>query len=217
MKTLIIIAVLAAAPLARADINFAALDEGTNVATLTTGAEHGLVLGTGYGRMLSVADQPILVGGDLTLGWAEVDIEDFRLRAGALAPLLGHGHWKVIGGLAAIVRGTDNEAARMTNVGADLAILAGRYTRRWFVAAEVGFDWAMATYIDHSDAYRMQVYAGARDGWYGNPGGMFRAGLEGGITFGRYDVSLRAGRLVDTAGQPALFPWYATLGFDTRW
>jgi len=220
MKTLVIvIAVLLAAPLAaRAQhLNLGAVEDGTNVVTVTTGAEHGLALGAGYARVVAAADRPIVVGADLTLGWAEVDVDDFRLRASALVPVVGRGRWKVLGGLTATLRGTENEIARMTNVGTDVAMLAGRYARRGFFAVELGFDWAIATHVAHADAYRMTVYADARDGWYGNPGGMLRAGLQGGISFGRHDVILRAGRLHDVTGKPAMFPFYGTLTFDTRW
>lgn len=105
----------------------------------------------------------------------------------------------------------------MIDLGGDVAVLAGHYAPRWFAAAEVGFDWALATHIDHSDAYRMLVYADARDGWYGNTGGLFRYGLQGGITFGGNDVVLRAGQLRDVAGNPPLFPIYGTLSYDRRW
>jgi hypothetical protein len=220
MKTLIsFVTVLLAAPLtAQAQhFNVGALDEGTDVATLTTGAEHGLMLGMGYARAVSVADRPVVVGGDLTLGWAEVDVDDFRLRADALAPIVGEGRWKLLGGLTATIRGTKNQIARMFDLGTDVAILAGRYAPRGFAAAELGFDWAMATHIDHREAYRTKVHAGARDGWYRNPGGMLRAGLQGGLSLGRLDLILRAGRFVDASGTPPLFPFYGTLTLNTRW
>jgi hypothetical protein len=220
MKTLITtIAVLLASPLtARAQhLNFATLEADTNVVTVTTGAEYGLVLGAGYGRVVSVADRPIVLGAQLSLGWAEVDASDFVLRAGATAPILGDGRWKLIGGAGAIVRGTKNEIARMTNVGADVALLAGRYSPRWFVAAELGFDWAATTHVEHDEAYRMTVYADARDGWYTSPGGTARGGIQGGMSLGRHDVILRAGRLIDVSGEPPMFPLYGTLTFDTRW
>lgn len=54
-------------------------------------------------------------------------------------------------------------------------------------------------------------------GWYEAPGAMLREGLAGGFTAGSYDVSLRAGRLLDTKGQSALFPIYATLAVARRW
>jgi hypothetical protein len=220
MKTLVILfALLLAAPLtAHAQhFNVGALDEGTDVANLTTGAEHGLMLGMGYARAVSVADRPIVVGGHLTLGWAEVDIDDFRLRAGALAPIVGQGRWKLLGGVTATIRGTKNEIARMIDLGTDVAILAGRYAPRGFLAAELAFDWAMATHVGHREVYRTKVHADARDGWYRNPGGMIRAGLQGGLSLGRLDVILRAGRFLDTSGNPPLFPFYGTLTFNTRW
>lgn len=219
MKALAFITVLVAAPLtAHAQAhNFGALDEGANLVTVTTGAEHGLVLGAGDARVASLADRAIVLGAEVALQWAEVDVDDFRLRAGALAPIVGRGRWKLIGGVTSMIRGTQNETARMTNVGADVAVLAGHYRRHWFAAAELGLDWAIATRIDHSDAYRMQVNADARDGWYGNPGGNLRYGVQGGITFARHDVILRAGRLMGLTGDPAMFPFYGTLTFNTRW
>jgi hypothetical protein len=218
MKSLIIIA-LAIAPLTAhaQDINFGALADDTNIATVSAGADQGLVLGAGYGRVLAYGDRPLVVGVDFALQWAEVDIEDFRFRLGAIAPIVGRGNWKVVGAAASIVRGTNNETARMITFGQDVAVLAGRYSRHWFAVAELGFDWALATHIAHSDAYRMQVYADSRDGWYGNAGGTLRAGIQTGVSVRGNDVILRAGRLVDIGGNPPLFPFYATLGYDRRW
>jgi hypothetical protein len=208
-KPIVIVALLA--PLtANADINFATVDDGTHVVSLTTGAENGLVLGAGYARMLSVKDQPILVRTDLALQWAEVDASDFKLRGGVLIPIVGNASWKLIGGATAIVRGTDNAMSRMINVGADASVLAGYYRPRWFAAVEGGFDWALATHIDHSDAYRMS-FEGARDGWYRNTGGTLRYGVQAGVSFAGNDIILRAGRLQD-----AMLPFYATLAYDRR-
>jgi len=190
VKTLLVIAIIATPLAARAQaVNFAALDH-PNVVSVSTGAEHGLVVGAGYGRVLALADRPILVGGDLTIGFAEADLGDFRARVGATAPIANHGAWMLAGRVATIVRGTDNAIAQMIDVGADTSLVAGRYTRRWFVAAELGFDWALATHITPSKEYRMDVYA---------------------------DVTLRAGRLMSITGDPTMFPIYATLGVDTHW
>jgi hypothetical protein len=220
VKTLLLVlATLVAAPLtAHAQhVNAGALDDDAKVVTVTTGAEHGLMLGLGYGRVTSVADRPVLVTGDVTLGWAEVDVDDFRLRVGALAPLAGRGRWKVLGGFAAIVRGTENDLGRLTSVGVDAAVLAGRYTRRALIALELGVDAAMATHVAHSDDYRRVVYADAPDGWYGNPGALVRAGLQAGVSLGRHDLILRAGRMVDLQGGAPMIPFYGTLTYDARW
>ena len=213
------IAVLVAMPAAAhaQDLNFGTLEEGTNVATLTTGAEHGLVLGGGYAHVMAVADRPLVLGADLALSAAGMDLHDFRVRAGALVPIVGDGRWKVIGGVAAVVRGTNNDVAQMIDVGTDVAVLAGRYAPRWFAVAEVGFDWAIATHIANSETYRMLAYPDARDGWYRNAGGLLRVGVQSGVSFGGNDIILRAGALRDDAGDPPLLPFYATLSYDRRW
>jgi hypothetical protein len=221
MRTLLLFAMvsllLATLDASADDLNIAALRDDANVATVQTGAEYGLVLGAGYARVTSFADRPLIIGADLTVGWAEVDIDDFRLRANALTPFVNGQRWKVLGGVAASLRGANNNLGRMINLGGDARILAGRYAPRGFIAAELGADWAFATHVEHGDTYRMIVYADAKDGWYGNTGSMLRAGLQGGVTLGRHDVILRAGRLVDTAGDPPLLPFYGTLTFNTRW
>lgn len=37
------------------------------------------------------------------------------------------------------------------------------------------------------------------------------------VSFGRHDLILRAGRMIEDGGKAPLFPFYGTLGFDTRW
>jgi hypothetical protein len=220
MRALILAgAMLLAAPLtAHAQaIDVGALDPGTSVVTVTTGADHGLVIGAGYARAVAVADRPIVLGGDLTVPWGDLDVGDFRLGAGARTPIVAHDRWRLLGGLAATVRGTRNSAARMIDVGADVSMVAGRYAPRWFAAGELGFDWAITTHVAVTDAYRMKVYADARDGWYGNAGGLLRAGVQAGLSFGRHDLILRAGRLLDVGGNAPMLPIYGTLTFDARW
>lgn len=217
MKILLVLVLLGLPAIARGQhLNVASLDGSANVATLTTGAEHGLVVGVGYARVQPVADRALVLGGELAFGLAEPDVSDFRVRAGALAPIAARGPWRLLGGATAILRGTENDLGRLTNVGVDLAIVAGRYARRGFVAAELGFDWGMATYVAHSDAYRRVVYEDARDAWHGNAAGTLRAGVQAGVAIGRHDLVLRAGRTV-AVGEPGLIPFYATLSLDTRW
>ena len=218
MNKIIIVAVLVTAlPAYAQDINFGALEDDANVASISTGAEHGLVLGAGYGRVVSVAERRFVLGGDFALQWAEVDVSDVRLKLGVQAPLVERGRFKLIGAAATLVRGTRNDTARMVSVGPDVAVLGGFYARHWFAAAELGVDWALATHITHDDAYRMQVYADARDGWYGSSATTLRTGVQTGASFGGNDIVLRLGRLQDLAGNPALVPFYATLGYDRRW
>jgi len=202
-------------PLVLIAFNFATLDDGTNIATLTTGGEHGIVVGGGYAHVVTIADHPAIVGGDVTFVPGAPD--DVRVEAGVMTPLVSRGAWCVLGGIAAVATDTNDDLAHMVSLGTDTVVLAGRYTRRWFAAAELGFQWAFATHITHSDGYRMLVYPDARDGWYGNTSGLLRAGVQGGVSFGGNDVILRAGIVRDDAGMTPLLPIYVTLGYDRRW
>jgi hypothetical protein len=216
MKTLIITLILMSSIAARAQ-NVAVVREDSNVMTVTTGVEYGFVAGVGYTRAVPVAGRLLLVGGDAALAWAEADPHDYRISAGAHMPLVDGRRWKLLGGLAAAVRGAENDLGGFTTLASDVSLVGGRYAPRGFIAAEVGIDTALTTHVTPSDEYRMTVYADAKSGWYGATGSMVRAGLQGGVTLDRCDVILRAGRLVDTAGQGALMPIYATLALDTRW
>jgi hypothetical protein len=218
-RTLAIAAACLLLPLAaRAqELNLGALDETTNVVHVRTGAEHGFVAGVGYARVVPFFARALIVSADVSLPWASLDASDYRVRLGALAPVVDRGRWKLSGGVAPTLRGTETPLNRMTNVGVDLALVGGYYARRWFTAGEVGFDWALSTHVTHNETYRALVYPEARDGWYANAGGNGRAGAQGGLSFGRYDVVLRAGLVRDVAGEAPLLPFYGTLAVNARW
>jgi hypothetical protein len=199
------------------EFNLATLDEARNVVHVRTGAEYGFVAGAGYARVLPFLDRHLVLTGDATLPWASLDPSDYRLRVGAMMPIVAAQSWKLAGAVAPTLRGLKNDVSRMTNLGADVSVVGGYYARRWFAAGEIGFDWALSTYVAHTDQYRDNVYPGARDGWYANPGGNVRAGAQGGVSFGRYDVILRAGVLRDTAGRPPMLPIYGTLAVNAKW
>jgi hypothetical protein len=151
------------------------------------------------------------------LPWAGFDFSDYKLRAAALVPIVGTQRWKLAGTLAPTLRGSTNQISTLADFGVDLGLVGGYYRRRGFVAGELGFDAALSTHVTHTDAYRMTVHEDAVDGWYSNPGGNLRFGLQGGVTLARYDVILRVGQLRDTGGAPPLFPFYGTVTVNARW
>ena len=211
-------AVLLSSPAWGYEVNLAKIDEqAPNHVHVRTGAEYGFVAAAGYGRAVPFLGRTILLEGDATLPWGGFDAGDFRLRASALVPLVGTGHWRLAGSLAPTLRATSNDVSRMTNLGIDLGAVGGYYSSGWFAGGELGFDWALTTHVAHSDLYRRIVYAGARDGWYANPGGNFRLGVQAGVSFSRYDLVLRVGELRDMKGEGPMFPLYGTLALDTRW
>jgi hypothetical protein len=207
------------ASVARAqEVNLATLNEApANRVYLRTGAEFAFVAGAGYARAVDLGSRRILVMGELQAPWATLDASDFQARVGALVPIVGWRGWRLAGSLAPTLRGTKNDAARMTGLGFDAGALGGYYARHWFLAGELGFDYTLTTHVSASQTYRDSVYANARDGWYINPGGNYRLGGQAGASFGRYDVVLRAGLLREMYGAHPTFPMYATLAFVTSW
>lgn len=215
--TLASLVVLVPASVQADEVNLGSLDREPNRATVSTGLEYGLVAGAAYSRVLPFLDRVIVVTGEATVPWAGLDLGEYRFELGALVPIVGSRHWKLAARAAPIVRGIDTDVARMTDVGLDVAVVGGFYTPTWFIAGEGGVDLALTTHVTHSDGYRMNVYPDAEDGWYANAGANLRTGLQGGVSIGRYDLSLRAGRVMDVNGEPPMIPWYGTLGLGTRW
>ena len=198
-------------------MNLARLGDGSlNRISVRTGEEYGLVAGIGYARAVPLFDRTVLLGADLNLPWASLDTGDWRVRATALVPVVGSDRWKLAATLAPELRASSNEAAQMTGVGVDIGAVGGYYAPGWFLAGETGFDWEIATHVAHSESYRRVMYADARDGWYRSPGGNLRLGLQAGLSFSRYDLVLRAGKLRDLKGEGPMLPLYGTLALDMR-
>jgi hypothetical protein len=212
------LALLAAAPALGQEMNLAKLDDGpANRVYLRTGAEWAFVAGLGYARSFSLGQRRLLLLGELTAPWASVDASDYQVRLGAMLPILRWRGYQLSASLQPTLRGTKNDVSRMTSIGANAGLTGGHYAAHWFVAGELGFDYALATGIKHTQLYRDTVYQGARDGWYINPGGNHRLGAQAGASFGRHDLVVRAGILREMMGGIPLFPVYATLTFVTGW
>ena len=219
LVTLVLAALALAAPaveVSAEEINFATLTaERPNVVEARTGLDHAFVLELGYRRVVEWRGRQLLFGGDWAFPWASPDFGDFRVRATASASLLrGSGSgWKLVASLSPTLRATQNAAADMHALGADVR-LTGGYYRRWWCAGEVGLDWAATTHVSHSGAYRETVYADARDGWYTSPGGTFYAGGNAGVSIKSVDVMLRVGhpRSLDLAQQTV--PFFVLVGVN---
>lgn len=198
-------------------VNHAALEDGRrNLLHLRTGVEYGFIAGVGYGRVVGVGGRTLLLSGTVASPWARADASDYRVRIGAASRIVGQGRWRLIGGLGASLRGTENTLSRLTSVGTDAGVLGGVWSRRWFLAGEAAYDGAIATHIEHSAHYRDVYYDDARDGWYVDTGANINVGLAGGVSVGRYGLVLRAGHARDRGGRAQLYPAYATLDLNVR-
>jgi hypothetical protein len=206
------------APAHAQEVNLARLDEApANRVYVRTGAEWAFVAGLGYARTVAIGQRRLMLVGELTAPWAALDTSDYQARVGALVPILAWRGWRLAGSLEPTVRGTKNDLARMTSIGANAGATGGYYTHHWFAAGEFGFDYTLATDIKSSTLYRETVYANARDGWYVNSGGNYRLGGQAGASFDRYELAVRAGILREMMGEPPMFPFYATLALSASW
>lgn len=181
------------------------------------GAEYAFVAEVGYGRAVQLLGRTVVLGGEVTVPWDTLDVDDVRIRAGAAISLLRPGRWRVLARIAPTVRGTKHAGGRLLGAGADLGVVGGYQSRRWFAGAELGLDAQASTYIFHSDEYLMRTYEGARDGWYLANSGILRAGVQIAVTSGRSDLGLRLGKSYTTELAPTLLPFYATLAYGRRW
>jgi hypothetical protein len=185
-----------------------------NVVAARTGVDHAFVGELGYTRVVDVSGRRLFLGGELQMPWASFDFDDYRVRAGGSMVLLGESsrRWQLAGSVMPTVRGAKSSLARTTSLGTDLRLTGGYYAPGGFIAAQLGFDWAMTTRVSNSDLYRRTVYADAQDGWYGNTGGTAYAALVGGLSFGRWDVVMRAGVPRNIDGSNQTIPAFATIG-----
>ena len=210
----VVVALSAARGVHAQELNLAATTtERPSIVLVRTGVDHAFVGEVGYRRVLAWGDRQLFLGGDVTMPWAKPDFRDYGVRATVGLPL-GGPHWKLAGWLSPTLRGTENAGADMTAIGADLRLAGGYYARGWFLAGEAGIDWVAATHIAASDAYRTRVYGGARDGWYGIPGGTVYAGLNAGLSFSSFDLVLRAGLPRTTSVAAQTLPAYLTVGVN---
>lgn len=151
---------------------------------------------------------PVVLDGELDVPWDTPDFGDWRIRAGISVPL-GE-RWRVVPRIAPTVRASSNTSANLVGIGADLSVVAGYVGRRWFAGGELGFDAEVATHVTPSASFKMTVFPGAA-GWYSALGGIARAGVVTGTTFGANQLELRIGPTFGT-----LLPAYATLGYARR-
>jgi hypothetical protein len=81
----------------------------------------------------------------------------------------------------------------------------------------VGFDKAIVTHFKHSQLYH-EMYPGIFDGWYETAnGGNFYYGLQAGTSFGRSDITLRAGKVLTQDFKTApLVPFFGQLGYTVK-
>jgi hypothetical protein len=193
--------------------------EQKHLANLNFGLEHGVIYGIGYGYKLPTQRFPMLATVDFSMPSGGDAFDDFKTRIGVDMNLLKVNHFRFSAKLQAIYRLTKNDFVRLNNFGSELSGVLGYYRSHWFLAAETGFDKAISTHFKHNSAYRISFpKANVQDGWYEPAtGGNFYYGLQTGVSFGRNDITIKAGKVLtqDFKTTP-LLPIYGQIGYNRR-
>jgi hypothetical protein len=221
MKTLklfiLLIATSAAIEVSAQNINWANLQtEERHIANVNTGLDYGVTIGIGYGYKLR-GNLPVIVNADYSQAAGRNVFDDIKTRMGAQARLLQAGDFHFTARVQGVFRTYSTPLVRMADFGSDMSGVIGYYRKKWYAAAEFGFDKAIVTSFRHTDVYK-EYYPDVKDGWYQPAtGGNFYYGLLAGVSFGRADVYLNAGKVItqDFKTTPWV-PFYGKVGVSYK-
>ncbi|MBZ4188855.1 hypothetical protein [Niabella beijingensis] len=198
-------------------INWNNIHNNRQLVHASVGAEYGLVFGVGYSYKLTDNKFPLVATAEYSFPSGSTLTDDFKTKIGGQLRLAQLGDFRFAVKAQGVFRRYENDLVRLANWGVDCSGTIGYYRPRWFAGAEAGFDKAIATHFKHSHQYR-EEYPEVKDGWYEPAtGGNFYYGLQTGISFKRYDLTLKGGNILaqDFKSKPIL-PFYAQLGCNFR-
>ena len=181
------------------------------------GMEYGLTFNLAYGYQLRSRAFPALITAEYSFPSGNQLFDDFKTKVGGQVSLIRYRHFQFSTRIQGVFRRYQNDLTRIVNFGSDMAGTLGYYRSRWFIAVEAGFDKAIVSNFKHSEVYKSQ-YPNVVDGWYQPPtGGNFYSGIQAGYSFRKYDLYLKAGKIVsqDFRTAPTL-PMYGQLGCNLK-
>jgi len=187
-----------------------------HIVNLNVGFDNASVVGIGYGYHLNTK-MPLVLNLEYSMPFGDKPFDDFKTKIGGQLNVLRANNFFTVVKAYGVIRRFDNDFARMINFGSEFSATAGLYKNKWFAAAELGFDKAITTHIQHSSLMK-QYNPNVQSGWYIPTGGNFLYGLQGGYSFNRNDVYAKVGRTVsqDFKTKPTV-PLYFQLGWSMKW
>lgn len=174
-------------------------------------------IAAGYAQSceLQAIDRNVTLTADITLPIFLVDLKHYRIKIGTRVPLLGSKNWNIINRFNIKNKGTDNIVYTGNVWSIEEGLLLGYFAGKWFVAGEVDYDKFLFTHLKHSNWYKENVYADAKDGWYTGTGGNIKLGMQAGYTFrNKIELSLGFGlSKTESLNDPVGLPFFMTIGF----
>lgn len=190
--------------------------EERHILNINAGWEYSFVYGLSYGYHLKTK-MPIILESSFSLASGEVVFDDFKTKIGGQINVFQIENFRFNAAIHGIYRRYENPIVTLQNFGADASTTIGYYKPKWFVAVEFGFDKAIVTHFKHSEIYK-EVYPEVKNGWYEpSTGGNFNFGIQGGYSFNKSDLTLRAGKVMtqDFKTTP-LIPFYLQIGYSYK-
>ena len=98
---------------------------------VSTGAEVGFTASAGYARVIPFLDRQLVLGGDVVLPGAGLDLSDYRVQVGALAPIRGERTLKGRRQRGAHRARNEEEGSGMTGAGIGRGRIFARAAGSW--------------------------------------------------------------------------------------
>jgi hypothetical protein len=197
-------------------INWATMQNTRHIGSVFGGYDYGFNYGIAYGYHLK-SKLPIVIMASHAQPAGEKVFDDFKTKAGVVVRVYEVNNFQFAARVQGIFRRFENQYVTMLNFGSDLSATAGYYKPSWFVAGEFGFDKAIVTNFQHTNAFR-ENFPDVKDGWYQPAtGGNFYYGIQTGYSFGANDITLNAGKVIqqDFRTDPTI-PFYIQVGYNRR-
>lgn len=199
------------------NINWANLKkEEKHILNINSGWEYSFIFGIGYGYKLE-SKTPIILDASYSFPSGKTVFDDFKTKIGGQINFYQINNLRFNASIYANYRRTENPLVVLQNFGSQISTTIGYYKPKWFVAGEIGFDKAIVTHFKHTAIYR-EVYPDVKNGWFEpTTGGNFNFGIQGGYSFNRSDITIRAGKVMteDFKTTP-LIPFYIQLGYNYK-
>lgn len=198
-------------------INWNNIENTKRIAHASFGLDYSVAYSLGYVQKLKTKI-PVFLNANFSKPAGEQFLDDFKTKIGVQFLLLNQNSFKAAIIFNGIYRKYDNDLVRLQNFGSELKGNIGFYKKRWFIAADLGFDKAIVTHFKHTDKFRENVFAEVKNGWYEPAtGGNFNYGALAGLSFNKLDITISTGKIIaqDFKSEPTL-PLYANLGLNFK-
>lgn len=193
------------------------MDENKHIVNLNFGLSYSVNYGLSYSYRIPNKRFLTLATFDFSMPSGSDAFDDFKIRIGNQTRWFSVGGFQFSTKLYGIYRQITFDNVRLRNFGSELSGTIGYYRPKWFLAADLGFDKAIATHFKHGTMYKTH-FENVQDGWYEPAtGGNFNYGLHAGFSLKRTDMYLKVGKIItqDFKTKPFL-PIYAELGVTRR-